>query len=142
VDVDWWESVYEDAEMVGLGITGFDIGRGNMISGDFAEYGLEVARLIVENHGETTETYLVATDFLNEWKAAKKKAIEDGEDSDCVEDGDFDEAEEIESEFKRALMEEYLSILRNDYEYLTSEESIIETIQANEYEFTADGKLA
>ncbi|HXP48576.1 MAG TPA: hypothetical protein VN922_01415, partial [Bacteroidia bacterium] len=31
--------------------------------------------------------------------------------------------------------------LRNDYDYLTSDEAIIETIKANEYQFTKDGKL-
>jgi hypothetical protein len=34
-----------------------------------------------------------------------------------------------------------LNNLNKNYEYLTSEEAIIETIKANEYEFTADGKL-
>ena len=33
-------------------------------------------------------------------------------------------------------------MLRNEYEYLTSEEAVIESIRANEYEFTEDGKLA
>ena len=32
-------------------------------------------------------------------------------------------------------------LLRNEYEYLTSDEAIKEMIEANEYEFTADGKL-
>jgi hypothetical protein len=31
--------------------------------------------------------------------------------------------------------------LEKEYEYLTSDESIIETIHANEYEFTEDGKI-
>ena len=34
----------------------------------------------------------------------------------------------------------FLSRLRDSYEYLTSEEAIIESIEANEYEFTEDGK--
>jgi hypothetical protein len=32
--------------------------------------------------------------------------------------------------------------LRDEYDYQTSEQAIIETIKANEYSFTADGKLA
>lgn len=32
--------------------------------------------------------------------------------------------------------------LENEYEYLTSEEAIIETLQANEYEFYSDGTIA
>jgi len=37
--------------------------------------------------------------------------------------------------------EEYLSLLRQEYEYLTSKDAIVETIQANDYEFTEEGKL-
>lgn len=39
------------------------------------------------------------------------------------------------------LMEETLSNIRKNYEYLTSEQAIIETIEANDYDFTADGKI-
>jgi hypothetical protein len=39
------------------------------------------------------------------------------------------------------LMHEGLSELKKNYEYLTSEAAIIETIEANEYEFTEAGKL-
>jgi hypothetical protein len=38
-------------------------------------------------------------------------------------------------------IDEALIGLRNNYEWLLSEEAIIETIEANEYEFTEDGKL-
>jgi hypothetical protein len=32
-------------------------------------------------------------------------------------------------------------MLRQEYEYLTSEGAIIETIEANEYEFTEEGRM-
>jgi predicted transcriptional regulator len=32
-------------------------------------------------------------------------------------------------------------MLQKEYEYLTSEEAIIETIEANEYEFTEKGEM-
>lgn len=55
-----------------------------------------------------------------------------------------------EAETAGALLEEFLQdfknyafgMLRDSYECLTSEEAIIETIQANEYDFTEDGELA
>ena len=43
----------------------------------------------------------------------------------------IDGAGELANEFERALGEEYL----------TSEDAIVETIQANEYEFTEEGEL-
>jgi len=38
-------------------------------------------------------------------------------------------------------LEEWLSACNRDYEYQFSEEAIIETIDANDYEFTEDGKI-
>jgi hypothetical protein len=38
-------------------------------------------------------------------------------------------------------MQEALSDLRKNYQYLTSDEAIIETIEANEYTFTEDGVM-
>jgi hypothetical protein len=45
-------------------------------------------------------------------------------------------------EFKYALLEEYLSMLRREVDYMQSTEYIEEGIRANEYEFTEDGKRA
>jgi hypothetical protein len=44
-------------------------------------------------------------------------------------------------EFKRDLLEDYRLILRDEVEYLLSDEAIEENIKANEYEFTEEEKL-
>jgi hypothetical protein len=41
----------------------------------------------------------------------------------------------------RYLMHEFYNMLEQQYEHLTSAEAVRETIELNEYEFTADGKL-
>lgn len=46
--------------------------------------------------------------------------------------------EELRLDFCQAIY----SALEEEYEYLTSREKIVETIEANEYEFTEDGRLA
>jgi hypothetical protein len=38
-------------------------------------------------------------------------------------------------------LEDYSIILQKECDYLSSEESIIETIEANDYEFDIDGNL-
>lgn len=48
--------------------------------------------------------------------------------------------EEIESE-RRQLCKEIYKQLEKAYDYLTSEEAIIETLEANDYDFTLDGKI-
>jgi hypothetical protein len=49
---------------------------------------------------------------------------------------------EIEEKYTKNLSECYLYMLKNEYEYLTSEKCIIETIEANDYYFTENGKVS
>jgi len=118
VDREWWEFTYEDAARIGVEITEFDINRGDYLEATFIGDIGNIAVKILAEHGSSCETYRLAKEF---------KA--------------YYEFEERCEEFKRKLKEEYLKILRSEFEYLTSYESIVETIQANDYEFTEDGKL-
>ena len=52
------------------------------------------------------------------------------------------ELESLLDELRIDACQEIYSALQKEYEYLTGDEAIIETIEANEYDFTADGKLA
>ncbi len=132
VEDEWWESMYEDAAEIGLKITGFDIDRGDFCEGDFTLSANEVAQNILNNHGEQCETYKTAENFMKEWQPVFNTYME-------TETGD-DVLMELEHDFLKSLCRNYLAMLRNDYEYMTSEAAIIETIEANEYEFTVDGK--
>lgn len=132
VDFDWWEQMYEDAAEIGLKITGFDIDRGNFCEGEFNLSANEVAQNILNNHGEMCDTYKTAVKFMEEWQPVFNTYME-------TEEGE-DKLLEIEGDFLNSLCCDYLVMLRNEYEYMTSEAAIIETIEANEYEFTVDGK--
>ena len=142
-DQDWWENTYEDAARVGIKITGFDLDRGAYCEGDIYDHEA-TAEAITENHGTKCETYLTAVQY----QADRSKLVikySDGYNIDIVaEDNEFgfdDDCNELDEEFKKSLLEDYRIILQHEYEYLTSEEAIIETILANAYEFTANGKL-
>lgn len=130
VDHEWWEFTYEDAKNIGLEITGFDIGRGAYCEGDFIEAPLTVIKLIKENHGEECETYKTALQYEKEMSACPK----DG-DGEPIEN----EMEVIEDDFRNSLLEDYRIMLGREFEYLTSKEAIIETIKANDYDFTDKG---
>ena len=137
VDYEWWESVYEGATEIGLKISSFDIGRAQYCNGDFIDDAEDVANAIIENHGHNCETYKDAEAFLTEYEKFQEKL-----DDEFLDDYEVEQdIEELESEFLQTLLEDYRIILKNEYEYLTSEEAIRETIIANEYDFTADGKL-
>lgn len=136
IDHDWYESTYEDAENVGLKITAFDIDRGSYCEGDFTGTAEDTAERILTDHGDTCETYATAKAFLAERAEILRQANRDGDEND---DAYEDELETLDDQFLKDILEDYLTILRDEYEYQTSTEAIVETIEANEYGFTAEG---
>ena len=139
VDYDWWDSLYDDAKTIGCEIKGFDIDRGSyckLICSD----AHATALLIVENHGPDCDTRKLADEYLKDREKIFSEADKD-EDGEIPEYPTKDFLDELDVEFIRALGEEYLSLLRQEYEYQTSEEAIKEMIEANDYEFTEDGKM-
>lgn len=129
VDHDWWEFTYNDAEDVGIEIRGFDIYRRSIdINIDYKE---GVAKKILENHGEESDTYLAAKKYLDGISELSDEEINESSDKFL----------EIEEQFVEDLENAYLSILRHEYGYLTSEEAIRNTILANEYLFDSGGNL-
>jgi len=139
VESEWWEFVYEDAKQIGLKITGFDIDR-SYCEGDFILSANEVAQNIINNHGEQCETYKAAVEFTEEWQPVFANYMDETSENYESKQSE-DKLMELEDDFKNSLCEDYRIILSKEYEYLTSKEAIIEIIEANEYEFTADGKL-
>jgi hypothetical protein len=140
VSYDWWEFTYEDAERIGLKIKGFDIDRGNYCEGEFTLSANEVAQNIFNEHGKDCETFKTATKFMEEWQPVFNEYMD--ENSEKFESRESeDKLQDLEDEFLKDICEDYKIILRNEYEYQTSEEAIIETIEANEYTFTIEGKM-
>jgi hypothetical protein len=143
VDHEWYEWTVGDAKDIGLAIDTFDLYRRD-ISGEFIDDGQHAAGLIVKEHGEGCETHKLAQAYLT-GRAELVKKYSDGINTELVDydkEDEFDsEIEEFDKEFLHELLEEYLAILRREEEYLTSDEAIIETIEANEYEFNEDGSI-
>ena len=73
VDYEWWDGEYEDAANVGIKITEFDIDRGSYCKGDFILDAEDVAKKIIEDHGNMCETHKTAIDFLDAVKVIKEK---------------------------------------------------------------------
>jgi predicted RNA-binding protein YlxR (DUF448 family) len=130
VDFDWWDSIYEDAAEIGLKIKGFDIGRGAYVKGEYFCSAIESIKKVLENHGQDCDTTKTAQYFLDLYNEIAPEMRDD------------DWLSDFEDDYLDAMCDCYLTLLRDEYEYQTSEEAVIETIEANEYEFTEDGKLA
>jgi hypothetical protein len=142
VDHEWWDMTYDDAETVGIKITGFDIDH-HWCEGDIFDHE-ETAEKIIGNHGEKCETHLTALLYQSD-RAKLVIKYSDGIATNLVtEENEYDfdnEIEELDAEFLKSLLEDYRIVLQKEYDYRTTEEAIIETIKANDYEFTAAGVL-
>ncbi len=121
VNHDWWDSVYEDAAMIGLKLDSFDIYR-RTITGELTLKPWQVIRRILKNHGDTCETYKTAAFWKDRLNIKGQRNT-----NSC--------------EFFRSLLHDYLNMLDLEYNYLTGEEEIKETIRANDYDFKANGEI-
>lgn len=137
IDGDWFECMEGDAENVGIKIKSFDIDRASC-NIEFLQYPEAVAKNIMTEHGAGCGTYKLAENYIaNLAKIEGKYTDEQKEDEYDYEN----ELTELNDDFIKDLGEEYLTMLRNEFEYLSSKEAIIETIEANDYDFTEDGRI-
>lgn len=131
-----WSDTKEEAKRIGLKIQSLNDYR----FAGFIESAQATAKLILTEHGEMCDTYKTAQNFISECAELREKAEREGKDGD--EDYWFaEETEELETEFLKSLLQDYQTIYNKDIEYQESDEAIIETINANNYEFTEDGEL-
>lgn len=128
VDHDWWGVTYDDAEDIGLKLTGFDLERNKHASGSFVTNAKDCAEKIIAKHGNECDTYSLATGYLAGYDNISNE----------IEDETF---EELDEEFLKQILSAYANILEKECEYLQTEQAIRETLIANSYEFTKQGKL-
>lgn len=123
---EWYHNVYYDAERIGIKITGFDLDRGSYCTGKFlsTHWSIDVANKIMEEHGKDCETYKIAEKFLQDYYNLSED----------------DEVTELDDEFLNNILEEYLTMLKNEFEYHTSDDAISEWIIGNDIVFDESGK--
>jgi len=139
-DHDWWESVYYDLETISVTCDGFNTDRGSYCKLKFNTAPQEVAQNILVSHGTQCDTYKAAQAFLANWQPLYNEYLD--ETSKHYESPEHeDKMTALEDDFLAKLSRCYLIILRAYYNYLTSDEAIRETLIANDYEFTANGKI-
>lgn len=128
VDYDWWRWTYDGAAEMGIKINHFDCDRSWDIGISITGTHRETAMAILTNHGPGCDTWKTARDFMLTVHQLKQQHRQD-------------EIEDAQQEFEHSLGQDYLTLLRDEAEYLMSDEAIIETFKANEYQFTADGRI-
>ena len=155
-DFDWWEFTYETittaARCLGIvcRVEGFDLDRGQSIElrGGYSYRKGWRAALAHEFGGDTLAALVKIGEEL---QSAQRRAFYCASiDLSPVRHGT---AYTVYSKFGAYVTDDLmdalrsfehwaLTLLRREYDYLTSEEAIIETIEANEYEFDENGNLA
>jgi hypothetical protein len=154
---DWWyESTYEDAKEFCLDIQEFDVYR-SYCNAKFVYDADETAKAIIDNAGgellkiaedyqkEVSELFKGYSDYdkYQEWLRERDYTLDDLEFEDWVieETGYEDDKESAGNEFLSELEEYYLSYLKADYDYFTSEEYIADYYESNECLFDINGKI-
>jgi myo-inositol catabolism protein IolC len=136
VNFDWWEYVYSEAKELGMEINGFSLDRNYHCNIKLTDSAVSICHKIVENHS-ACETYKTAKEYIQKYDELFAKYEDTTENQHIINDELYD----LDEEFTKQIEQNYLSMLKSEYEYKTSEETIKETIIANEYEFTEDGIL-
>jgi hypothetical protein len=146
VDSDWWYQCEIDnfKHEMDIIVSEFDIYRRTI--NITIEYSFESAEKIINFFGGESELVKIAKTFIKDRDALVKKYGEGNEKEGYSVKEEYwnvfdEEIEYLEEEFRREIAKEILSMLTLDYEYQISDDAIKETILANEYEFTNEGKL-
>ena len=133
----WYDFTYEDAINIGLKITSHDLYHHD-IEGKLTLDIEDSIEKILSTHGKICDTYKLALDYKDHLTEIQNRMSYASESKLIA----LEKAvEELTTEYEHNLLEEYLLMLRREYAYLTSQEAIEETIRANEYDFTKEGKL-
>jgi len=151
LDYEWWEGTYDDAANVGLKITGFDLDRNRHASGQLTMSLIDSITAILKDHGPDCGTAKLAQGYkltYDDMTQERDKNLNDMTEEEYRDKADDiieayeEELDEVTREYERELLEEYSIILQHEYEYLLSDESVDESIRANEYEFDESGNRA
>jgi hypothetical protein len=132
VDHDWWDSIYEDAEEIGLKIIAFNCTTSYINTKPLTAED-NIAQAIIETHGKGCKTFQLAVEYLKEVKEIESR-------KDLDEDAEAERLQEVADQFIHDLSHKYLLSLKYEYKYLISRKAIEEGIIANGYEFTKYGK--
>ncbi len=142
VDYYWWELEYEHfkAELEKMGIVAedfaFDIGRGDYLY--ITKGGILDEKKLLESAGVDLRTE-EARDALTYGITLKTVYQGAGQGYNYFEPNDFKEVNICE--WIREILRGFLKELRDTYYYLISDGAVVDTIEANEYEFTEEGEL-
>ena len=143
VNYDWWDSTYYIFEEYGIKIKSFDLYRGHIDIQNILDWE-EIAQNLKNNISDDNYLCIDSLNFIRERDISIKELGSGNELQGYSVDYDNwdvydDRITEIETEYKKDLQGGILNLLKGEYEYLISENAIIETLEANDYKFLKHG---
>ena len=142
----WWGFVYEDAENIGLEIVEFDLDR-RYIRMKLKENILSSIEEALNYFNKDSNEYKIVKGYYDEIMKLKdseevKEYLKDNphdDPYDAIYNMSLDDRfyDEYINDMKRV----FLRMLENEFNYLTSDEAIIECFNNNDYEFFENGKI-
>ena len=144
VEHDWWDWFYEGMAEIGIKVNSFDVYYGNIdITIEDSE---QTAIEAIEEYPKENEVFKISKEFMADRDALVKKLGEgnDIEGYSVKEEFIYEydkEIERLEEQYIREIAKEIITWLREEYEYLQTDEAVAETLIANDYEFTQEGKI-
>tara|TARA_B100001059_G_C17786043_1_gene557147 strand:- start:355 stop:849 length:495 start_codon:yes stop_codon:yes gene_type:complete len=131
-DTFWYEWIKEDFNRLGLEIQEFDLGRRNYIK-IYIDNFKDTSESILQEFGDSVGVKQTAKNYLDQYN----KIL-----SNFKEDEDIErELEILDDQYEKEYSEDILSYLRSNYEWEITDEAVINTIEANDYDFTTNGKI-
>jgi len=131
-DFQWYDWIKDDFNRLGLEIQEFDLGRRNYVKIYIKNFE-DTSNYIIEEFGDSVAIKQTAKNYINEYEKIQANFKED-EDIER-------EVELLDEQYEKEYSEDILSYLRANYEWETSDEAVINTIEANDYDFTTEGKI-
>jgi hypothetical protein len=131
-DFQWYDWIKDDFNRLGLEIQEFDLGRRNYAK-IYIENFEDTSKNIIEEFGDSVLIKQTAKNYINEYEKIQANFKED-EDIER-------EVELLDEQYEKEYSEDILSYLRSNYDWETSDEAIYQTIEANDYDFTTNGKI-
>ena len=128
----WYDCIKEEFDELGLEIKEFNLDRGNYAK-IYIDNLEETSKSILHEFGDSVLIKQTAKNYINEYEKIQANFKED-EDIER-------EVELLDEQYEKEYSEDILSYLRSSYDWEISDEAITETIEANDYDFTTDGKI-
>lgn len=145
-DYAWYDFIYDEADMIGIEIKEFDLDR-RYIKIRLNTSVLNSVESAMQWFGESTEEYKLVKSYYD----AIMKLADSDEVKEYLEENPDDDAydaiynmsldDRFYDEYINDMKRVFLRMLENEFNYLTSDEAIIEHFNINDYEFFENGKI-